>query len=305
MIHQRIICCYLYTITRYGYPPKAGNTLTYLKEFKDLGFTSVELEGIREQHLSKIYDMREHIRAETESLNLTIPYFCAVLPGLSSSDSGKRERNLKLFEKGCQIASHLGSLGILDNAPLPPYTFPGDIPIVRHYDELSLKRARFPTDLNWNSYWQDLTVTYREACDIADSYSLTYQIHPAHGVLASTTDAFLYFKDAVGRDNLRFNFDTANQFYLKDQLMLSLRRLAEHIDYIHLSDNSGLRVEHLPMGKGSIPWEAFFETLHKIGFDGHFGIDIGGAETPIDNLEEAYQHAADFVSQNWDALLYV
>lgn len=303
-IHPRITCCYLYTISRYGYPPKAGQTLTYLREFEKLGFTSVELEGIREPHLNKMYDMREHIRAEVKSLELKIPYFCAVLPGLSSNNHKESEKSLALFDKGCQIASHLGALGVLDNAPLPPYQFPEDIPIVRHYDETSLNKALFPSDLTWSAYWDKLIATYRQACDIAASYNLTYQMHPAHGVLASTTDAFLYFKEAVGRDNLRFNFDTANQFFLKDNLMLSLRRLAGHIDYIHLSDNSGLRIEHLPIGKGRIPWKSFFETLHLIGFDGHFGIDIGGAESNVENLEEAYLNAANFISKHWNDVQY-
>ena len=32
MFHKKIICGYLYTITRYGYPPKAENTLQYMDE---------------------------------------------------------------------------------------------------------------------------------------------------------------------------------------------------------------------------------------------------------------------------------
>ena len=38
------------------------------------------------------------------------------------------------------------------------------------------------------------------------------------GVLCATTDGFLNFYQAVGRENLRFNLDTANQFVLKDNL---------------------------------------------------------------------------------------
>jgi len=122
-------------------------------------------------------------------------------------------------------------------------------------------------------------------------------MHPAVGVLSSTTDAFLYFYDAVKRDNLRFNIDTANQFVMKDNLALSLRRLKDHIDYIHISDNRGLKVEHLNIGEGSIRWDVFFETLDFIGFKGHLGLDIGGDESYVQDLDKAYIDSAKFISQ--------
>ncbi|MEQ8523423.1 sugar phosphate isomerase/epimerase [Gracilimonas sp.] len=297
MINSRITCAYLYTISKYGYPPPAGDTLQYLDEFKAMGFQSIELEGIREDHLNEVYELRQGISKKVKELELEVPYFCAVLPGLSSDNPKEREHNLELFEKGCEVASALGSVGILDNAPLPPYQFPEDIPVVRHYHEDVILAAKFPENLNWKKYWEQLTSTYREACDIAANYNLTYQMHPALGVLASTTDAFLHFHDAVGRDNLRFNFDTANQYFLKDNLQLSLRRLKDYIDYIHISDNRGKKVEHLAIGEGIIRWDDFFETLDVIGFKGHFGIDIGGDESDVADLDSAYTHAAKFIQE--------
>lgn len=295
MIDPRITCCYLYTISKYGYPPAAEDTLKYLDEYKSLGFQSVELEGIRKDHLEKVYKIRKQIAVRIKELKLEVPYFCIVLPGLSSANANERKENLELFRKGCEIAHLLGSKGVLDNAPLPPYQFPDDIPVVRHYHEDVILSAKFPKNLNWKNYWDQMVETYREACDIASGYNLTYQMHPALGVLSATTDAFLYFHDAVGRDNLRFNFDTANQYFLKDNLQLSLRRLADYIDYIHISDNGGNRVEHLAIGDGVIRWEDFFETLDRIKFKGHFGIDIGGSESVVEDLDVAYKNAAKFL----------
>lgn len=296
MIDSRIIACYLYPITKYGYPPDATNSIQYVDEFKAMGFSSIELEGIRKDHLLGVYDQRKEISKYVEKNKMEVPYFCVVLPGLSSPESKERDSNLLLFEKGCEIASDLGALGVLDNAPLPPYQFPDDIPVVRHYHEDVLLAAKFPENLHWDTYWKNMVSTYKEACDIAERYNLTYQMHPALGVLSATTDAFLYFHDAVGKDNLRFNFDTANQYFLKDNLQLSLRRLADYIDYIHISDNRGKKVEHLAIGDGIIRWDDFFETINQIGFTGHFGIDIGGAESSVENLEAAYKKAAEFIT---------
>ena len=289
MLNERIVCAYLYVITKYGYPPAAADTRKYLEEMKALGFQSVELEGIRETHLGEMYDIREEVAGWAKELELSIPIFCIVLPGLSSTVESERQANLALFEKGCEVAATLGAKGVLDNAPLPPYRFPSDIPIVRHYDEDVLRAAAVPDDLDWSRYWDQLVRTYQQACDIAASRNLTYQMHPALGVLSSTTDAFLYFYDAVKRDNIRFNLDTANQFMMQDNLAFSLIRLKGLVDYIHISDNPGDRVEHLEPGKGAIDWDVFFETVDRIDYKGHFGVDVGGHESRVNDLVAAYE----------------
>lgn len=299
MIDRNIVCAYLYVITRHGYPPPVENTPRYLEQMKALGFQSVELEGIRQEHLLEVHARRDEIAAAVKALGLRVSYFCVVLPGLASAEARERDRNLELFRRGCEVASLLGAKGVLDNAPLPPYVFPDDIPIVRHYDESVLHAGSLPKDLDWPSYWADLVATYRLACDIAAEFELTYQLHPCLGVLAAATDGFLYFRDAVGRDNLRFNLDTANQFALKDNLALSLRRLAGSIDYIHLSDNRGEQVEHLAPGQGNINWDVFFETLEVIGFKGEIGIDIGGDESDVADLDAAYRQTATWLADRW------
>ncbi len=210
MFDSKMTCAYLYIITKNSYPPKAENTLQYLEEMKNLGFSSVELEGIREEHLQSVYNLKEEIAAKMRELNLQVPYFCVVLPGLTSLDDIERDHQLNLFEKGYQVAVELGSNGELDNAPLPPYKFPDDIPIVRHYHDDVLNAAYLPKELSWDNVWDRMVQIYRTACDIAGKYNLSYQMCPAVGVLSSTTDSFLYFHDAVKRDNLSFNLDTGN-----------------------------------------------------------------------------------------------
>ncbi len=299
MLDKQIVCCYLYIITKYGYPPKAEKTLQYMDEMHRLGFQSIELEGIREKHLTEVYNIKDEIVKKKNELKLDLPYFCVVLPELSSMDPAIRDHQLKLFEKGCEIAKAVGAIGVLDNAPLPNYQFPNDVPIVRHYSEDVLAAAYFPKELKWSAFWDTLTSTYAECCDIAANHGLSYNMHPAVGVLASTTDAFLYFYDAVKRDNLKFNLDTANQYMMKDNLALSLVRLADHIDYIHFSDNNGTKIEHIEPGKGTIRWDVFFETLERINYKGHIGIDIGSDESNVEDRDAAYKNAAKFIEKNW------
>lgn len=294
-INNKIVCAYLYSITKYGYPPRASDSLKHIEEMAALGFSSIELEGIRKDHLLKVYDSRLAIADRIKELSLEVPYFCVVLPGLTSLEEKERDEQLQLFEKGCQIASLFGSKGVLDNAPLPPFNFPKDIPVVRHYDEEVLSAAYLPKNISWDVIWDIMIDTYRTACDIASNYNLNYLMHPAVGVLSSTTDGFLYFHDSIKRDNLKFNLDTANQFVMKDNLALSISRLIDHVDYIHISDNRGMKVEHLPIGQGNIRWDVFFETLDRLNYKGYFGIDIGGDESNVIDLDKAYINTANFI----------
>ena len=302
MFSENIVCTYLYVITKYGYPPPADLTNQYLDEMAKLGFQTVELEGIREKHLLQVYSLKEKIKERLDTHNLKLPYFCAVLPGLTSVDKKEREKQLQLFEKGCEIAKLFSSFGILDNAPLPPYIFSDNIPVVRHYDEKVLASAVLPEDTSWEEFWDYTIETYREACDIAARYNLTYQMHPSVGVLASNTKDFLDFHDSVKRDNLRFNLDTANQFFMRDEPSQSLKQLAGYVDYIHISDNRGEKVEHLSPGDGIINWNQFFETLDEINFKGYIGLDIGGEETKLNNVEGAYVSSAKWVENKWSLI---
>ena len=211
----------------------------------------------------------------------------------------ERESSLQLFEKGCEVAEILGSRAVLDNSPLPPWKFPEGIPVTRHYNEEVLNFVTISEDLNWIQYWKELAATYNQACKIAAQRNLEFHLHPCLGALVNSTDSFLLFADAVKMDNLKFNLDTANQFFLKDSLYLSLIRLAEHINYIHISDNRGLKVEHLEPRGGHINWNRFFETLDRINYQGQFGIDVGGAETEIADLDLAYKNSAAWLESNW------
>ncbi len=297
--HQDIVACYLYVITKYGYPPPAEDTFRYLEEYRDLGFRSLELEGIRKEHLEKMHALGLRTRERAESMGLRVPVFCAVLPGLSSPDQKEREVSLELFEMGCETAGMLGAEMILDNAPLPPWQFPEGIPVTRHYDEELLAGATIPEGMGWRGYMEGLVETIRTACDMAARRNLTFQLHPCYGALVHSTDAFLLFADAVKRDNLRFNLDTANQYFMKDNLYLSLIRLDGLVDYIHLSDNRGHRVEHLVPGSGKIDWNRFFETLDRIDYNGRFGIDVGGTESGVDDMDGAYRFSASWLTENW------
>jgi sugar phosphate isomerase/epimerase len=52
-------------------------------------------------------------------------------------------------------------------------------------------------------------------------------------------------------------------------------------------------------GQGEINWPVFFETLNLIGFDGFIGLDIGGAESEVGNIDRAYIQSANWLTEHW------
>ncbi len=76
---RHITCAFLYSITRYGYPPDAEHMVTYVHEMADLGFQSIELEGIGEAHLKTVYKHRKEIKQALEDRGWRylcfVPYF--------------------------------------------------------------------------------------------------------------------------------------------------------------------------------------------------------------------------------------
>ena len=295
MNQRPIVCAYLYVISQYGYPPPAEQTNSYLREMKSLGFSQVELEGIRAQHLMEMHSLRKSIKKELDSLQLDVPVYCTVLPGLSSPDKRKRTSQINLFRYGCETAATLGASYVLDNCPLVPFIFPDDIPIVRHYDEDVLSKAILPKEFNWPSFYAMLVKVFREICHIAAEFDLTYLMHPAVGTLFATPTAFLAFHKDVGCHNLGYNFDTANLIALQQNLSLALHQLRGFMPYIHISDTNLHQHQHLPIGAGCIGWHQFFTHLKDIEYNGLIGIDIGGAESSIAHLDQAYRDALNYL----------
>jgi sugar phosphate isomerase/epimerase len=295
--NPNIVCAYLYNITKHGYPPPASETVSYLKDMHRLGFSSVELEGIRQHHIEEMYHLRFEIKEALQDLQMQVPIYCTVLPNLSTLDPKIRKEQLSLFELGCQTANVLGAKIILDNGPLPPYSFPADIPVTRHYEHDLLSTAIIEKNFSWQNFWDNLVSTLQEVCDIAARYDLTYLVHPAFGVLGATPEAFLFMSGQVNRKNFGYNFDTSNLIALKCNLSLALHQLMPHTRYIHVSDNRGIKNEHIDLGKGLINWDQFFTTLKDLDYHGPIGIDIGGDESEVSNLDEAYRAAALLITR--------
>src|SRR5688572_11676941 len=101
---MRLNCCWLYAISRYGYPPSWGDTLKAIREMAEMGFDAVELEGVREPNLLDVSAKRSELGHFCRDLGLTVMNFCPVLPDLVSLNRTKRKRAQALFRTGAELA---------------------------------------------------------------------------------------------------------------------------------------------------------------------------------------------------------
>ena len=53
-----------------------------------------------------------------------------------------------------------------------------------------------------------------------------------------------------------------------------VRRFSKRIEHIHISDNHGKEDEHLPLGKGSIDWNAMLGVIKKSGYDKTITLEV-------------------------------
>ena len=69
------------------------------------------------------------------------------------------------------------------------------------------------------------------------------------------------------------------------------------MDYIHISDSYGKSIEHQAAGNLTLDWDLFFGTLKQIGFSGELSIDVGGDESHVADIDEAYLQTARFLEE--------
>ena len=72
---------------------------------------------------------------------------------------------------------------------------------------------------------------------------------------------------------LAFCFDTGHGHMTRTWEDL-LRSLAPWLHYIHLADNHGEHDDHCAYGEGTVPWQAMFDLLADLGFDGTFCVEF-------------------------------
>jgi sugar phosphate isomerase/epimerase len=288
---MKISCCWLYAISKYGYPPSLPDTYRALEEMGALGFTHVELEGVREENLRAVYAERKALKERCDALGLTIVNFCPVLPDLVHPQKARRAQTLDLFKLAVEAATFFGCETIQTDSYLPPLEFVGDAP----YTDAIRYGKRFQVKVDpafrWDHLWGWLADSIGACADEADRAGLKFCLEPRVGEIVSNTDALLRLMDAVDNDNFGAVLDTGHQHAQKEILPLSIEKLGSRVFYLHVSDNDGQTNQHLALGRGTVDWDGVFLALKKHGFSGYVAVDVGD----VPDLDAQYRESKEFL----------
>ena len=74
---MKISCCFLYVISKYGYPPDVKDVLKCIPEIRNLGFEYLELEGIGNEHMHGMERQRKALKQGCDDAQMEVVNFGA------------------------------------------------------------------------------------------------------------------------------------------------------------------------------------------------------------------------------------
>ncbi len=290
---MRITCCWLYAISKYGYPPSLPDTYRAIEEMASLGFKNIELEGVGEENLQAVHGDRKGLKQRCDDAGLKVLNFCPVLPDLVHPDKSRRFHALDLFKVAVDVATFFGCETIQTDSYAPPVEFVGEAPYQTGLRYGQQYRVKIDAAFNWDDVWSWLTDSIGACADEANRASLRFCLEPRVGEIVSNTDGLLRLMDAVDADNFGAILDTAHQHAQKEILPLSAEKLGGRIYAVHAADNDGQSNQHLAVGRGTVDWESLFQALKKHDFSGPVMIDVAGTQ----DLDAQYRESREFLEQ--------
>lgn len=142
--------------------------------------------------------------------------------------------------------------------------------------------------------WQTLLDNVGYAADKLAAQGITLMLEPINsrvdmpGFFIDTLDKALKVIEALGRDNLKVQFDLYHMQIMQGDLIRSLAQHLDHIGHIQFADNPG---RHQP-GSGEINFENVFKALKKSNYQGWASAEY----LPSHNTEQSLAWLRTF---NW------
>lgn len=293
---MKFLCCWLYAIDKYGFPPSIPDTFSALREMKELGFDYAELEGVSGPNLISVYEARHEIKKVLDEIDLRVINFVPVIPELRELDNEKRKYGREMFERGLEVATTIGTEFIqIDSFPPCLECLDGvqyDSENVTNYG--ARWRYRMAPEFSWERQWEVLVESVKWCVQKAKTVGLKLIVEPRVGEIISNTDGMLRLIEAVNEPNLGAILDTGHQYAQKEILPLSVAKLKDRLMYLHLSDNDSTKNDHFVPGNGTIDWIGLFEALKINNYQGYAGLDIAKTN---EELSVSYLKAKDIFTQ--------
>lgn len=121
------------------------------------------------------------------------------------------------------------------------------------------------------AHWADTCAAYFS--DLAERYPLTLYIENSFD-----TDSIPLYELMKRKTSPRVQvcLDLGHINTSREPMAKWFETLAEHIGYLHLSDNHGYWDEHLPLGSGTVDWQEADCLWQRIGKPQRLTLEVGG-----------------------------
>jgi D-psicose/D-tagatose/L-ribulose 3-epimerase len=143
-----------------------------------------------------------------------------------------------------------------------------------HQVALGLFTGKGPTDDEWKRSVEHL----RQAADYASGRGVVLAeevVNRFEIYHLNTLDQGIKLVDEVGHPNCKLHLDTFHAHIEEKNTAAAVRRAGSRIGHVHISEND----RGLP-GSGSVAWDAAFDALRDVGYDGWLTVEAFGNFLP-------------------------
>jgi sugar phosphate isomerase/epimerase len=287
--NMKLSITYLYTIFRYGYPPKPRDDFRALADIERMGFHYLEMEALGPVHAAGVWAHRAELKKALADHGIHVHNFCGVDADLVSLDDTRRRAAYEGFRRVAELGAFMGAETLHLASYAPPVEYLGGSPYAlgEDYKFGDTFRMRVPDGFHWQRVWDVLVESCRFAAGVAAEHGRTIIMEPRVGEIICSVDSMIRLIDDVAMSNFRGNFDTGHFSAQRENVPLALTKLRGRFANIHVSDNDPTTTDHLPIGDGIIDWREFFRVLKMQGYDGYLGLDLGNRPTLVDDLQQS------------------
>lgn len=256
-----------------------GHIESSLSELTRIGFQSLQLETFVPEQVD-LFDKTTcaRLKASIETAGLSTSQFVAhhLQDYFSSLDGLNDSQLISDFRRILSVAALVHPQGTL-TIPQPAFSISNRFPLPPFSDI-------------WSTYLDKLDTLRNLAAE--EGMALAVEVLP--GSLLGNSDGFLHMSTYLGAPYIGINLDTGHAWACKENMALLPLKLKNYMYGTHISDNDSCENSSLRPGKGTIPWNSFFNACHMAGYQGPFDVEIRC--TP-EEVEFEYSAAYQFLIQ--------
>ena len=283
---MKIACCsWMFTLP-YHNPPYEDA----IRIAGELGFDGIELILRDPPDIENYWteDRIKKIKDLLDSYDLAVSEFVLyqnMVAGLADLNPANKQEALKHFEIGCEMANKFGT-DIINIVSPWPAGMRAPHPYLPHYwyinvPGVDLEGGKFeskfkltlPENFNWSAAWTNYVDSMRQVTQMASSHGLRFALENHANVMTGQVDSLLRLMDHIPDPALGVNLDIGWAFVLREDIPWAIHKLGDRIFHIHARDGDGLLCYSLPVGEGTLDWEAIVRALNHVGFDGYFSLE--------------------------------